>query len=103
VLRVSAGDAEISVTVSIGVAVLGRHGRDLFELLAAADLALYRAKDAGRNRIRLCAAAKAPDGPLPGPVAGAAAGGEAQQARQEAEEQAGHEVREEARQEAREG
>ena len=35
-------DTNISVTVSIGVAVLGQHGRDLFEFLAAADLALYR-------------------------------------------------------------
>jgi diguanylate cyclase (GGDEF)-like protein len=48
-------DARISVTVSIGVAVLGRHGSDLFELLAAADLALYRAKDGGRNQVRLYA------------------------------------------------
>src|SRR5579859_7410876 len=48
-------DARISVTVSIGVAVLGQHGSDLFELLAAADLALYRAKDAGRNQVRLYA------------------------------------------------
>jgi diguanylate cyclase (GGDEF)-like protein len=43
----------INVTVSIGVSVLGQHGGDLFELLAAADLALYRAKDAGRNQVRL--------------------------------------------------
>ena len=107
VLEVSAGDAKISVTVSIGVAVLGRHGRDLFELLAAADLALYRAKDAGRNRIRLCAPVKVAKDPVPGPVpesmAGPVAGGEAQQARQEAREEAGQEAREEARQEVREG
>src|ERR1700722_19458918 len=51
-----ATDARISVTVSIGVAVLGHHGSDLFEeLLAAADLALSRAKDAGRNQVRLYA------------------------------------------------
>jgi diguanylate cyclase (GGDEF)-like protein len=53
VLSVSAAGAQISVTVSIGVAELGQHGQDLFELLAAADLALYRAKDAGRNQVRL--------------------------------------------------
>jgi diguanylate cyclase (GGDEF)-like protein len=69
VLKVGAGDAEIKVTVSIGVAVLGRHGRDLFELLAAADLALYRAKDAGRNRIRLCAPVKGPKEPVTDTVA----------------------------------
>ncbi len=52
----------VNVTVSIGVAVLGVHGRDLLELLTAADLALYRAKDAGRDRICVHAA----DG-TPGP------------------------------------
>jgi diguanylate cyclase (GGDEF)-like protein len=53
-------DARISVTVSIGVAVLGQHGSDLFELLAAADLALYRAKDAGRNQVHLYAPRQKP-------------------------------------------
>ncbi len=51
-------EASINVTVSIGVAVLGQHGSDLFELLAAADLALYLAKDDGRNLVRLYAAAQ---------------------------------------------
>jgi diguanylate cyclase (GGDEF)-like protein len=54
-LSVAAADARISVTISIGVAVLGQHGNDLFELLAAADAALYRAKDAGRDRVRVFA------------------------------------------------
>jgi len=49
----------ISVTVSIGVAVLGQHGGDLFELLAAADVALYRAKDAGRDQVRVSEATDA--------------------------------------------
>jgi diguanylate cyclase (GGDEF)-like protein len=58
-MGVSAADARIRVTVSIGVAVLGRHGNDLFELLAAADMALYKAKDAGRDQVRVHAHAHA--------------------------------------------
>jgi diguanylate cyclase (GGDEF)-like protein len=58
-------DASISVTVSIGVAVLGQHGQDLFELLAAADLALYRAKDDGRNQVRLYAPRQQPQAATP--------------------------------------
>ena len=54
-LSVAAADARINVTVSIGVAVLGRHGNALFELLAAADVALYRPKDAGRDQDRIYA------------------------------------------------
>ena len=54
-LSVTAADARIRVTVSIGVAVLGQHGHDLFELLAAADAALYRAKDAGRDQVQVYA------------------------------------------------
>jgi diguanylate cyclase (GGDEF)-like protein len=52
-LNIFTNEASIGVTISIGVSVLGRHGRDLFELLAAADLALYRAKDKGRNQVCL--------------------------------------------------
>src|ERR1700691_2743905 len=60
-LCIAASDARIQVTVSIGVAVLGQHGSDLFELLAAADVALYRAKDAGRNQVRLYSPGKDPE------------------------------------------
>jgi diguanylate cyclase (GGDEF)-like protein len=52
-VSVATEQEKVQVTVSIGVAVLGQHGNDLFELLAAADVALYRAKDAGRNQVRL--------------------------------------------------
>jgi diguanylate cyclase (GGDEF)-like protein len=66
-LSVITAQARIHVTVSIGVAVLGQHGNDLFELLAAADLALYRAKDAGRDQVQLYAPSKEPEaGSAPG-------------------------------------
>jgi diguanylate cyclase (GGDEF)-like protein len=53
VLKVLTAETAVGVTISIGVSVLGRDGRDLFELLAAADLALYRAKNTGRDRVCL--------------------------------------------------
>ena len=49
-------DAALRVTISIGVAALGSSRRDLDELLAAADHALYQAKEAGRNQVCLLAA-----------------------------------------------
>jgi diguanylate cyclase (GGDEF)-like protein len=53
VVRVLTKDTIVGVTISIGVAVLGSHGDDLGELLNAADLALYRAKRTGRDRVCL--------------------------------------------------
>jgi diguanylate cyclase (GGDEF)-like protein len=41
----------INATVSVGVAAATDAGRDLHALLASADLALYRAKAKGRNRV----------------------------------------------------
>ena len=43
----------ITATVSVGVATLGEHGDTIKELLHAADLALYRAKVEGRDRVRI--------------------------------------------------
>jgi diguanylate cyclase (GGDEF)-like protein len=48
---VTADEALVTVTISAGVAIMSVHGDDLIELLAAADLALYRAKELGRDRI----------------------------------------------------
>lgn len=39
------------VTVSIGVAKFPQHGRDVADLIRQADVALYRAKESGRNRV----------------------------------------------------
>ena len=66
VIQVLAGEATVGVTISVGVAVLGVHGRDLFELLAAADLALYRAKNTGRDRVCLHRPGDTPAGAGPG-------------------------------------
>ena len=43
----------VHVTVSVGVAVLDETRRDLTDLLASADAALYRAKQGGRNQVRM--------------------------------------------------
>jgi diguanylate cyclase (GGDEF)-like protein len=48
------GSPHVHVTVSIGLAAVKDLGnRDLTDLLTAADAALYRAKHAGRDRVRL--------------------------------------------------
>ena len=46
----------ISVTVSVGVAELSVSGGGLHQVLGAADSALYAAKAAGRNRVRVSGA-----------------------------------------------
>ncbi|MFG2090467.1 MULTISPECIES: GGDEF domain-containing protein [unclassified Spirillospora] len=52
-LAVPAEEGTVTVTVSVGVALFRTHGQDLLELLASADLALYRAKSSGRDRVCL--------------------------------------------------
>ncbi len=59
-LTVPAEDGTVNVTISVGVALFRTHGQDLIELLAAADLALYRAKESGRDRVCLPAARPKP-------------------------------------------
>jgi diguanylate cyclase (GGDEF)-like protein/PAS domain S-box-containing protein len=45
------GHGDLKVTVSIGVAGYPLHGDNLVCLLEAADMAMYAAKDAGRNQV----------------------------------------------------
>jgi diguanylate cyclase (GGDEF)-like protein len=52
-ITLPAAGAQVTVTVSIGVAALGTHGNELFELLAGADAAVYRAKESGRDQVCL--------------------------------------------------
>ncbi len=40
-----------NVTVSIGIASLNRHGQSLTQLIDVADIALYKAKNSGRNQV----------------------------------------------------
>jgi diguanylate cyclase (GGDEF)-like protein len=42
------------VSISIGIAIFPDHGADGQALLQAADEALYRAKQGGRNRVEMC-------------------------------------------------
>jgi diguanylate cyclase (GGDEF)-like protein/PAS domain S-box-containing protein len=45
---------ELTISCSLGVALYPEHGNDEIELSRKADEALYAAKRAGRNRVRLC-------------------------------------------------
>lgn len=53
----------IAITGSFGVACFPRHAQTGDSLIAAADKALYAAKDAGRNRVVSCAALSEGDWP----------------------------------------
>ncbi|HEU0074452.1 MAG TPA: sensor domain-containing diguanylate cyclase [Dehalococcoidia bacterium] len=41
------------VTISVGLALMPDHGTDINDLIEKADRAMYRAKDAGRNRVEV--------------------------------------------------
>ena len=44
------GDQEVSVGASVGIAMHPQHGTTLTDLMRAADVAMYHAKDSGRGR-----------------------------------------------------
>ena len=44
---------DLKITVSVGVSSLGIHGNTFYDLLQAADLALYEAKRNGKNQVRI--------------------------------------------------
>jgi diguanylate cyclase (GGDEF)-like protein len=52
--RIPAGDRTLKLTVSIGLASFPSYGDSGAEVLKAADVALYKAKAAGRNRVTMC-------------------------------------------------
>ena len=54
-LAVPNGSNLVTITVSIGVAQLTSKEQDITDLLTAADLALYRAKARGRDRVEMAA------------------------------------------------
>lgn len=63
---VGRGQAPLRTTVSVGIAIFGAAAQDLTGLLAAADRAMYAAKAAGRDCVRVAGTAL-PD-ELPDPV-----------------------------------
>ncbi|NYH51293.1 diguanylate cyclase (GGDEF)-like protein [Nocardiopsis arvandica] len=69
-MEIEVDEVPVSITISIGVAVVGDHGNDLVELLTAADLALYRAKETGRDRVCLPAGHTGVGDRIPGPRGG---------------------------------
>ena len=75
----AAGGERVQVTVSIGVAALGAGSRrELVELMAAADAALYRAKAGGRNQVQMISTTRGVSA-VSGPSWGAASGANGRQ------------------------
>jgi diguanylate cyclase (GGDEF)-like protein len=52
--QISAGEGTLKLTVSIGLSSFPAYGDTEQAVLRAADVALYKAKAAGRNRVTMC-------------------------------------------------
>jgi diguanylate cyclase (GGDEF)-like protein len=52
--KFSDGDVPLKVTVSLGVATFPNYARNKDELIKQADMALYKSKQNGRNKVTLC-------------------------------------------------
>lgn len=54
------GGHQIHISSSVGIAIFPEHGQDENNLLKSADAAMYLAKENGRNRVQVAAAALSP-------------------------------------------
>jgi diguanylate cyclase (GGDEF)-like protein len=61
--QIAAGEGTLKLTVSIGLASFPSYGDSGQAVLRAADVALYKAKAAGRNRVTLCTPSSARSSP----------------------------------------
>jgi diguanylate cyclase (GGDEF)-like protein len=50
-VRVQTANGPLSKTISIGVSIFPEDGESLWQTIKYADVALYKAKDAGRDRV----------------------------------------------------
>ena len=62
---VKPGRGTFRMTASFGVAAFPRHGEDYSAVIGLADRALYEAKRAGRNQVRIAGLPQLPDAGLP--------------------------------------
>ena len=63
-MRIAYNDNTFQITASFGVAAAPEHGQDAHSVVNAADIALYHAKNAGRDQV---AVFSQQDRPLPPP------------------------------------
>ena len=53
-LRIWVGEEEVGFTASVGVSALKTGETNWMEMMRRADVAMYKAKQEGRNRVMLC-------------------------------------------------